>query len=64
MKRFIQLEQDLIKTNSFRGRLKEGLLRCKVESRSYHECVTINHLETQEKECEQQFQALKACLNL
>lgn len=44
MKRFVQLEKDLIKSSSFRSNLKEGLFRCKGEVKNYHECVTTHHL--------------------
>lgn len=44
MKRIIKLEPTAILPNSFRGKLKEGLVRCKNESKNYHQCVTKNYL--------------------
>jgi hypothetical protein len=49
IKKFIELEKNLLMKSSYRGRLKEGLLRCRNEAKDYHSCVTIHHLETQEK---------------
>lgn len=47
MKRIIKIDSSLIAPNSFRGRLKDGLVRCKAEAASYHACVTANYLDTQ-----------------
>lgn len=47
MKRLIKLEPSLIPQNSFRGKLKEGLNRCKPQALEYHACVTQHFLDTQ-----------------
>lgn len=44
MKRLITLDKKLIAADSFRGRFKEGLLRCGNEAKAYHACVTVHHL--------------------
>lgn len=64
MKRLIKVDSALLTASSFRGRLKEGLARCRAEAQAYHGCVTTRFLDTEEKECEGEFLALKGCLQL
>jgi len=47
MKKLIALESKVMLPNTFKSKLKEGLVRCKHEAKEYHSCVTINSLETQ-----------------
>lgn len=44
IKTIIDLEKNFILANSYRGRLKQGLARCRKEAQEYHACVTVHHL--------------------
>jgi hypothetical protein len=44
MKRIVKVDPALIPANSFRGKLKTGLVRCRAEAQAYHSCVTLRFL--------------------
>ena len=64
MRRVINIESALLKPESFRVKLGTQMKKCQVEATAYHACVSKNLLETEEKECEKEFQELKRCLQL
>lgn len=46
MRRFVKVESPLLAANTFRGKLKSGLVRCKNQAQAYHACVTVRFLDT------------------